>query len=206
MRRRKYRHTWETLSILHTDDLGRWALAGYAGPIEFKTGPVPLARIEHDAEADTLRIFYSPALGAPPQQDSASIVRRHLLRNGAPPRPMFVAPCCGGVTKRLALLPDGLRCGKCGSITHQCTRDSKALVAMRSAKAIAEQLGCAAWWQEPMRRPLGMRYKTFARLKARHACYVEKARALITRGLEADLGARDSAEFLEAAGRLVMTR
>jgi hypothetical protein len=59
MARLRYEHTWESLVFIDADFMGRWgAFAGYAGTLDFEGFAPASAQMEHDAERDTLRLFY----------------------------------------------------------------------------------------------------------------------------------------------------
>lgn len=173
MARRKYRHEWEKLAALDADHMAAWgAFKGYRGPVQFAGLDPCLAGVEHDAERGCLRVFYTMASGALVQE---RIPLQQLPCNYGGARLYFTAPCCGARARKLALLPEGVRCARCGSITQAAKRKSPLQRLIHKADVLAGRLGCESWHAPPRARPKNMHATTFNRLSDEHARAVRAA-------------------------------
>jgi hypothetical protein len=194
--RRKYRYIWDDVAKLEADHCKRWgAFDGYRGPVSFPAGGVTGARLEHDGQADQVCISY--AIGGDVQTGRFSLYRQPSPIRGE--RVYMLAPCCGRRVVSLALLPEGVRCGPCGLVTHHCRRESKPRRAVRSAQRLAAQLGCRAWYLPPEHRPEGMSRAEFLKLSREHAAQSAKAIEMLRPKMEsAGLGYDRTAAVLAA--------
>ena len=91
----------------------------------------------------------------------------------------FRAPCCGKRVRKLALLPEGVLCGGCGSIQSASRRKSGLQRLIHKADILAGRLGCKTWYAPPTERPKGMRRDTFYRLVDQQAELVRRANVII---------------------------
>ncbi len=201
MVRRKYQYEWEELAYIDSDFIAGWgAFKGYNGPLEFDGHEPEKAQMEHDEERDVVRIFYATKNGALIQQTIALERRRCTYdkpdaKQGG--RVYFTSPCCQRRVRKLAILQQGVRCARCGSITNTSKRKSGAQRLIRRADVIAGRLGCKHWFAPPTERPKGMKRETFNRLADEHAQLVEQAMRVIrprlarasVRGTAAQFGA-----------------
>ena len=87
-------------------------------------------------------------------------------------RTYFICPCCLRRVSRLAVLPEGLRCGTCGRVTWGSRHEQPVYRLIRKANKIALGLGCGTWMEAPTQRPKHMHSTTFERLKTEHAYLV----------------------------------
>jgi ribosomal protein S27AE len=167
----RYRNTWDRVASLDVDFIASWgALKGYVGAIEFDDDLTPRAiHCEHDPATDRFACFYvwsadrkrdaNPA----PIRSTVQIERRPQQFGGT--RPHFICPDCGRSTRRLAILADGLRCGRCGGVTWASRREQPIQRKLRRARVLAERLGMETW-SDAIRRPAHMRVQTFAPIAA----------------------------------------
>jgi len=178
----KYRYTWSELAYLAVDCMNAWgAFEGYSGPISFEAeyvGGVEEARVEHDVERDVLRLVYA----VDGRKGRALIgetvaLERFPVNYGGRGRVYFRAPCCGRRVRQVALLPEGVRCGRCGSIQWDVRRKGALQRAVHKAGLVAARLELEEWFAAPAKRPKRMRRDTFERLADRHAELVDKAHA-----------------------------
>lgn len=181
-RKRVYVETWETVAYLDADYAASWGcFKGYNGPVDFEceSGSIR-AHIRHDHANDELSLFY---LGrdSSPVSAAVSITRLDTPFGGG--RAYFRAPCCGRLARRLALMPQGVRCKTCGLITHRAKRETPTQRAVRKATRLAGRLQCANWYTPPLRRPARMWPATFDRLCEQHAKAVERAHRLLAKRL-----------------------
>jgi hypothetical protein len=79
--------------------------------------------------------------------------------------------------RQVALLPEGGRCGRCGSVTWDSHRKGKLQRLVHRAGQLAARLELDDWFETPTRRPKKMRRDTFERLADRHAEVVSRAHA-----------------------------
>jgi hypothetical protein len=66
------------------------------------------------------------------------------------------------------VLPDGLRCGRCGRVTWDSRREQPLQRLIRKANRRAVALGCDSWREVPYKRPPHMRVERFERLRREH--------------------------------------
>lgn len=152
------------------DWMGGWedggAFQGFAGELE-TSGTLLTTDAEHDRERDVFSVFYLPKETAKPIRANIKLDRRPQARGGS--RVYFLAPCCGVSVRKLALLPTGVMCGRCGSITQEARRKGRIQPLIHRADMLAGRLGCDTWFSEPRERPKGMHRQTFIRLAEKHS-------------------------------------
>jgi hypothetical protein len=176
---RKYRATWDDLAYLDADHMARWGAFrdGCRETIEFDDDSLPELAFEMSFERDEFSVVYKwQAIGQPPAGPfirSRVVFDRRSCRFGGT-RVYFRCPCCGRRTLRLAVLPEGLRCGGCGRVTWASRRETPTERRMRRGNKIAVKLGLDAWHEMPRKRPRGMRMATFETLKAELAAERER--------------------------------
>jgi hypothetical protein len=180
---RKYHHTWDDLAYIDTAHMQRWgAFEGYSGPLTFEGFDPEKAEWEHDVSRDRgvivwvsrTRELVRATVGL--ERFPCPYDRPDATRGG---RVYFQAPCCGRRVRKLALLPQGVRCGLCGSITSGSKRKSGVQLIIYRAEQLAMRLECANWYSAPVKRPLHMRRETFNELANEHAAVVARAMAII---------------------------
>ncbi len=175
-RPRKYRHVWEEIAHLEADHVKAWgAFDGYHGPVSFTVGGVAGARLEHDAASDRVSLLYT--IGGDVKRGEFGLWRRASPLGGE--RVLFVAPCCNKRCVRLALLSEGVRCWRCGSVTSASRRSSSAQRAVRRAEQTAAELGLSVWSDPPAKRPGNMHPTRYAKVAADHLANVAKAQRLL---------------------------
>ena len=180
MVRRRYRHEWESLAFIDADFIGGWgAFDGYSGPMEFDGLEPSEADCQHDRERDVFSVFYSGQADGKPALRRANIILERLPQTLGGARVHFRAPCCGRRIRKLALLPEGVVCGRCGSITHRSRRKSGLQRLIHKADMLAGQLGCETWFSSPKERPKHMRRERFMRLAEQHAELVRQANVML---------------------------
>lgn len=194
---RKYRATWDDVGALDCDFIAGWGvLSGYRGQIdtEAEQGPQSIF-CEHDAERDTLSAFYvwpekarlRAAIGLDEHGPIRSTVRieRTPCRYGGT-RPIFVCPGCARRTRRLAVRPAGLLCGKCAGVTYGSQRETKTRRLVRRANVLAGRLGMEHFTDAPKRPPY-MREATYQKTLAELRAVVDeiniKAARAMSRGI-----------------------
>lgn len=180
MARRKYRHTWDEVPWMDCDWMNGWddggAFNGYSGELS-TSGELITAHGEHDRERDVFSVFYVPKGRDAPVRANVRLERRPQARGGS--RVYFLAPCCRRSVRKLALLPDGVVCGDCGSIQQPVRRKGRTQRLIHKADMLAGRLGCKTWYSEPTERPKGMHRETFLRLAEEHAEAVRAAMAVV---------------------------
>jgi hypothetical protein len=183
MARPKYRHVWEDLAYIDSDHMTGWdAFKGYQGTLTFDGFDPDTAEMEHDEARDVIRLFYVAPKGELVRQTIALERRRctydkpDAAKGG---RVYFISPCCGRRIRKLALLPQGPRCARCGSITNRSKRKSGVQRLIHKADLLAGRLDCPNWYTPPNERPKGMRRATFNRLADEHAQIVTEAMRII---------------------------
>lgn len=180
MARRKYRYTWSDVPYIECDWINGWpdggAFNGYSGKLE-TSGSLLQAHAEHDKARDVFSVFYVSEDADAPTRANILLERRPQARGGA--RVYFIAPCCGRSVRKLALLPYGVACGRCGSITQEAQRKGRIQRMIHKADMLAGRLGCDTWHSEPKKRPHGMHRETFVRLCEQHAAAVQAAYRVI---------------------------
>lgn len=184
----KYRFTWSDVAYLQADYMAGWgAFRGWSGEVDLEgeyVGRIDKCRGEHDPERDVFRVFYAAETSGKRDLVAGTIA----LDRTAPPcggRVYFRAPCCGRRVRQLALLPEGLRCAPCGSITWDTRRKRKAQRLVHRAGKLAGKIELENWFDTPTKRPAGMHRRTFERLAERHGALVAEANAMLGPQLQA---------------------
>jgi hypothetical protein len=201
---RRYRHEWSDLAFIDSDFIAGWgAFRGYDGPLEFDGCTPSKAHAVHDTDRDTFTVIYGlkgEGSAAAPVHCAIGLERQPCTYDkpgSSGGRVYFRAPCCRRCVRKLALLPEGVRCARCGSITNTSKRKSGVQRLIHKADLIAGQLDCPNWFTPPKARPKGMRRETFNRLAEEHARLVQQAMAIVRprlaraarRGVAAQMGA-----------------
>lgn len=164
MAKRKYRASWDEVASLDCDHIAGWgALDGYVGTVDFDDMTPAKIHVEHDLDRDTFSAFYvsKNVKDAEPVRSTVHLDRRPCRFGGT--RAFFVCPTCQRRTLRLAVLPQGLRCGACGRITWASRRETETRRLIRKANKIALRMGMD-YFADPPKRPPHMRPETFAKL------------------------------------------
>jgi hypothetical protein len=175
---RRYRCTWDDIAYLDADHMARWGAFAFGcrETITFEDGLPELAFEMHNDRNEFVVVYKWQAIGHPPDGPfvrSRIVIDRRPCRYGGD-RIYFRCPCCGRRTLRLAVLPEGLRCGACGRVTWASRRETRTERLMRRGNKIAAKLDLGAWHDLPEKRPRGMRVATFVRLKAELAAERER--------------------------------
>jgi len=177
---RRYRYTWDDINGLYADYMVRW------GAFEpgFKT------QAGFDDETEDLLIDYQmlrdrDAFVA--RYDACRVrevtyearveqrvhIERRPCRFGGH-RIYFRCPLCSRSTLRLAVLPDGLLCRSCGSITWGSRREHAPQRMIRRANKVAGLLQSGEWNDAPTARPAYMRMAVYEALKTERARLAEQ--------------------------------
>lgn len=174
MATRRYRYSWDQLAVLDCDHMAKWGAfePSRVETVEFDNETVSQIAFKMAGDGQSFSVAYQWPLhdrsrSAEYTQSRVELARRPCRFGGT--RAYFTCPCCGRKTLRLAVLPDGLRCGMCGRITWESRRQRPLQRLMRKADKIAWQLGCDSWQDVPQTKPLHMHLTTFEVLKAQHA-------------------------------------
>lgn len=194
MARRRHRLVWEDQASISADYLQTsWRLFDPDHRLSWKDSPTTIqpdgwdiqdikaTEALYDRERDTLTLIYSGHDGDPDTPRlRTTVVRleRQACQYGGH-RFLFAAPCCGRRVRKLALLPRGVLCGQCGSLTYRSKRKSGVQRTIYRADLLAGRLGCPNWYTAPTERPRGMRRETFNRLADEHARLVRQAMSVI---------------------------
>ena len=172
----RYRCTWNDIAYLDADYMAGWRAfeRGHSETVDFDDDDLPKLAFEMQSDRDEFSVAYQwQQIGQPPGKD---FVRSHVSLSRRPcrfggHRTYFVAPCCGRTTLRLAVLPSGLRCGKCGRVTWGSRREQPTQRLIRRANKVAVKLGLDCWYEQPTKRPPHMRLPTYERLLLQHKQY-----------------------------------
>ncbi|MGQ0533500.1 MAG: hypothetical protein ACT4OF_12540 [Caulobacteraceae bacterium] len=218
MARRRHRLLWEDQASISADYLQTsWRLFDPAErrdwngsqtaiqPDGWDIQGITQTEALYDSERQTLTLVYSGHDGDPEKPALRTTVlklQRQACQYGGH-RFLFVAPCCAKRVRKLALLPRGIACGQCGSLTYRSKRKSGVQRIIHKADVLAGRLDCASWYAPPTERPKGMRRETFNRLAEEHARLVQKAMAIV-RPRIARAAARGVAAHLAAMMRAGM--
>jgi hypothetical protein len=161
----KYRCTWDAIASLDADHMSGWGAfeRGCNHTIDFDDDDLPELAFDMSAERDEFTAVYR--IGDADFVRSRVALERRPCRFGGT-RAYFIAPCCGRRTLRLAVLPQGLRCGACGRVTWGSRREQPVHRLIRRANKTAVRLGLDAWHEQPTKRPPYMRMTTYAALSA----------------------------------------
>lgn len=169
----RYRCTWDDIAYVDSDYMAGWGAfePGCQQTVDFDDDKLPKLAFEMKPDRDEFSVAYQwqqngQPLGKDFVRSHVSLYRRPCRFGGC--RTYFVAPCCGRRTLRLAVLPEGLRCGKCGRITWGSRREQPTQRLIRQANKVALKLGVDCWYEQPAKRPPHMRLETFERLLLQH--------------------------------------
>jgi len=86
----------------------------------------------------------------------------------------FRCPSCSRSTLRLAVLPEGLCCRSCGSITWGSRREQAPQRMIRRANKVASLLQAGEWNDAPTARPAYMRLAVYEALRTEQARLAEQ--------------------------------
>jgi hypothetical protein len=164
MAKRKYRASWDEIAYLDADHIAGWgALNGYVGTVDFDDVTPAKIHVEHDPDRDTFSAFYvsENVKDGEPVRSTVQLDRRPCRFGGT--RAYFVCPTCPRRTLRLAVRPQGLRCGSCAQITWASRRETPTRRLIRKANKIALRMGMD-YFGDPPKRPPHMRPETYAGL------------------------------------------
>lgn len=203
MATRRYRYSWEEIAALDCDYIAGWGALhpDSSHTIDFDDDALPRLAFKMAGDGQSFSVAYQwPASDRLQPTDfiqtRVELARRPCRFGGA--RAYFMCPCCGRTTLRLAVLPEGLRCGRCGRVTWDSRRQRPLQRLMRKADKVASKLGCDSWKDVPDRRPAHMRMASFEALKAERAALVVEINREINRRL-----VRTRGGLLEQMGALV---
>lgn len=188
MAARRYRHTWEEIAALDCDCIASWGALDpdSSHTIDFDDDTLPRLAFKMAGDGNSFSATYqmptSPR-GQPADftHTRVELVRRPCRFGGT--RAYFICPCCGRTTLRLAVLQEGLRCGRCGRVTWGSRRQRPLQRLMRKADKIGCRLGCDSWQDVPINKPAHMHMATFETLKAERAKLVAEINCEISRRL-----------------------
>ena len=168
---RRYRCTWDDIAGLDADHMSGWGAfdPGRRETIDFDDDDLPKLAFEMETDRDEFSaVYYWRNKG---EEGGGEFIRcrvaleKRRCRFGGWRR-YFICPCCGGRVLRLAVLPEGLRCGSCGRVTWGSRRQRPLQRLIRKADKLSVRLGCDSWRDHQCERPLHMRTTTFERLVA----------------------------------------
>jgi ribosomal protein S27AE len=176
---RRYRYTWDQVNALSADYMARWGafVHGCEATVGFDDEDEAYFinfTMNSDRDAFTARYAACRIRGTVRETKVSQevTVERRPCRFGGH-RLYFRCPSCWGATLRLAVLPEGLRCGRCGSITWGSRREHAPQRLIRRANKVAAKLHLYEWSDQPTERPLHMRTATFELLKVEKAMMAE---------------------------------
>ena len=114
---RRYRCTWDDIAWLNCDYIAGWGAleSGRQETIDFHDDALPKLAMGMDPDGAAFRATYQwNTIGG--REEGAFIhsrvcLERRLCRFGGS-RAYFICPCCLRRVLRLAVLPEGLRCGR----------------------------------------------------------------------------------------------
>jgi hypothetical protein len=184
----RYRCTWDDIAWLDCDHMASWGAfeAGRRETIDFDDDDLPKLAFTMDDNGAAFSATYQWRQAGQRATGDYVHARVHLKRRPCRFggwRTYFICPCCGRGTLRLAVLPEGLRCGTCGRVTWASRRQRRVDRLIRKANKISLKLGCDSWMDSPDKRPLHMRVAAFERLKAEQAALVAEINRDIARKL-----------------------
>ena len=188
MAARAYQYSWDHIAVLDCDHMAGWGafVPERMETVEFNDDELPRLAFKMDDHGNAFSVAYQWPDGTPTNtlefiQSRVEVARRPCNFGGI--RAYFKCPCCERTTLRLAVLPEGLRCGKCGGVTWESRRQRPLQRLMRKADRIAWQLGCDSWRDLPHKRPSHMRVATFERLRSQRADLVDEINTEVARRL-----------------------
>jgi hypothetical protein len=172
---RLYKYTWDDINALNSDYMARRGVfqPGCEAWIGFDNANADLRIHYHmDGERDAFSARYSACrirteARVTGVEERVHIERRPCRLGGY--RVYFRCPQCSRSTLKLAVLPEGLRCRSCGSITWGSRRERAPQRLIRRANKVAGVLHSGEWSDEPMARPAYMRIAVFHALKTERA-------------------------------------
>lgn len=180
MAARRYRCTWDHINALSADYMARWG--AFVPGCETAVGSDEederlLIQYTMDRERDVFSVRYTACRIGPGRREVqvhqiVQIERRPCRLGGH--RVYFRCPSCWRAKLRLAILPEGLRCGRCGSITWGSRREHAPQREIRRANKLAAKLHLYEWNEPPIERPLHMRMAKFQFLKAEKAMLADR--------------------------------
>jgi len=177
---RRYRYAWDDVNALSADYMARWGAfePGCATRVGFDD-EIEACLIEYEmlADRDVFVARYSACrirdeTYAARVEQRVHIERRPCRLGGH--RVYFRCPLCSRSTLQLAVLPEGIRCRSCGSITWGSRREQAPQRMIRRANKVAGLLQSGEWNDEPAARPAYMRVAVYEALKAERARLAEK--------------------------------
>ena len=180
MAARRFRYTWDQVNALSADYMSRWGAFehGQNARVGFDDEDEALfIDYEMHRERDVFTARYSACRVRARMHETlvdqrVNIERRPCRFGGH--RVYFRCPSCWGAKLRLAVLPEGLRCGRCGGLTWGSRREHAPQRMIRRANKLAAMLECSDWNERPMERPLHMRTAKFELLKAEKAALADQ--------------------------------
>jgi hypothetical protein len=171
---RRYRYTWDEIGSLDCDYMAGWGAfePNQRQTIDFDDDDLPVLAFRMDSAGDSFSVAYQ--LNRRDDKHDGEFVQTTIYLQRRPcrfggTRVHFICPCCGRTKRRLAVLPEGLRCGRCGRVTWDSRREQPLHRLIRKANSRAIALGCNSWEEVPQRRPAHMRVERFERLRREHA-------------------------------------
>lgn len=177
---RRYRYTWDHINALSADYMARWGafVRGCEANVGFDDEDEALFisfRMHGDRDSFTVRYAACRVRGTTCGTDVELEVRveRRPCRFGGH-RVFFVCPWCRCTTLRLAVLPEGLRCRHCGSVTWGSRREHAPQRLIRRANNVAAKLQLCEWSDHPTDRPPHMRTAKFELLKVERAMLADR--------------------------------
>lgn len=180
----RYRCTWDDIAALDCDHIASWGAfdPGRLETVDFDNDRLPRLAYAMAETGSHFRVSYvwpGAPDHAPPIHARVELIRRPCRFGGT--RAYFKCPICHRAVLRLAVLSQGLRCGRCGRVTWASRRERPAARAVRKAERIASKLGCARWYDPPTVRPRYMREATFSELMAKRATAVAAVQTHVAR-------------------------
>ena len=187
----KYRCSWDDIAFMHADHMAGWGAfePDYRHAVDFDDEQLPVVDFEMEGDSKFRASYRWQKPGEKPTADFVtcriSLERRPCRLGGK--RTYFICPCCLRRVSRLAVLPEGLRCGPCGQVTWASRRERPVHRLIRKANKLAQRLECSSWRQTPTQRPKNMHGSTFNRLSAELAILVARINSQIGLRLSARL-------------------
>jgi hypothetical protein len=177
---RRYRYTWDQINTLNADYMARHGVFqhGCEAWIGFDDADEDLRiHFRMNPEREVFSVSYR-ACRIRNEVREASVdqwidIEHRPCRLGGH-RVHFRCPLCSRSTLKLAVLPEGLRCRSCGSITWGSRRERAPQRLIRRANKVAGVLKSGDWSNEPTVRPAYMRIAVFHALKTERARLAEQ--------------------------------
>ena len=169
MPQRRYRCTWDQIAWLDSDHMAGWGAfqPGRRDTIDFDSDELPKLAFEMNDCGDEFSVAYQWRENF--RSAEGEFIRTRIALDRRPcrfggTRAYFICPCCRRHILRLAVLPEGLRCGQCGRVTWGSRREQPTHRLIRRANRTACKLGLDDWRECPTKRPPHMHQATFERL------------------------------------------